>query len=369
MDCKIKEEGNEIGTIKWYKQIVPIAIYADKTVLGYKNGWLCKMSVSGEITKICPFFRTFVDRVKESSRLTSRMFRTDVKTSCILPCGDVYFFKNKTLYRYVDKTLKLEKVTSLQQGASTPLNITPALENSEYRVFWGDYFGNSDRKEVGIWGVDNNGTSALVYRFPAGSVRHIHNIVRDNERKGYFILTGDNDPQAGIYYSDACFSKVEPIFIGVQQARAVQGFVVDGTFLYATDSVSEQNFICKLEKDGEWIHKVVVPINGSCIYATRRGSTNYFSTTVESPEVDGHNKLMAMLSTKRGSGILSNDVEIVSVDKDFECKIIATFKKDALPYKLFQYGAITFPSALCANLVLYPVGVKKYDGVLGVLDL
>ena len=43
--------------------------------------------------------------------------------------------------------------------------------------------------------------------------------------------------------------------------------------------------------------------------------------------------------------------------------ILEKFKKDSLPMKLMQYGAIQFPKGITDELWCYPVAVKKYDGV------
>ena len=80
------------------------------------------------------------------------------------------------------------------------------------------------------------------------------------------------------------------------------------------------------------------------------------------------NMFLAYLSTKRGTGILSNHVEIISVDKQLNIKKEFVFEKDSLPYKLFQYGVVMFPPSLSETLVIYPVGVKKYDGHMGIMD-
>lgn len=357
-----------MSSIKWYKNIVPIAGYKDGQILGYKNGWLCIMTENGKMSNICSLSNSYVDHVKESNRLLARLFRRDIKTSCILESGDVFFFKDKHLYRFSKETTKLEKLYTLQQEVSIPLNITPALEETGCTVIWGDYSSNPARKEVNLWGVKDGEKPTVIYQFSAGSVRHIHNIIPDWTGNGYYIFTGDNDPQAGIYYADSSFHSIEPILIGIQQARAVQGFCIENGILYATDSVTEQNYICKLEKKEEWHHDIITPINGSCIYATCREKVFYFSTTVESPETDGQNKILAMISTKRGAGILSDKVQVIAVDDKFNTCSIAEFEKDFLPYKLFQYGAVTFPASQSKKLMIYPVGVQKYDGKLGVVN-
>ena len=53
---------------------------------------------------------------------------------------------------------------------------------------------------------------------------------------------------------------------------------------------------------------------------------------------------------------------LLNVKKELE------FEKDSLPYKLFQYGVVMFPPSLDEWLVFYPVGVKKYDGHMGIIE-
>lgn len=354
-------------TVKWLSRFSPIAVYEDGQILGYKKGWLYKINEKGDFQQICKMANSIVDQVKESIRVLVRLFRRDIKASCILETGEVYFFRSKILYKYNDKTHSLTDIVSIPQGKSTPLSIAPALKGTGYIVLWGDYCSNADRKEVNVWGLTDNKNVEIVYQFPAASIRHIHNIVPDVRGNGYYIFTGDNDEKAGIYYADALFENVEPIFIGNQQARAVQGFCIENGIIYATDSVTQRNYIFTLKKDAQWKQNTVCPINGSCIYACSRKDKVYFSTTVESPETEGQNHIVAMLSTKRGSGILSERVEVVSVDRRLNYQKEMEFTKDALPYKLFQYGAVMFPASKSENLVIYPVGVKKYDGRVGIV--
>ena len=357
--------------IEWYRGFVPIAGYDNNQILGYKNGRLCKMLQNGRISDICGFSNGLVGCIKESNRLLSRLFRTDIKSACVLKTRDVYFFKNKVLYRYKDGTTNIEIIYKLEKEMSTPLNIVSAIENTGYQLLWGDYWGNLERKAVTLWGLLNDDSVVPVYKFPAGSVRHIHNIIPNEKRDGYYIFTGDNESDAGIYQADVSFNCVEPILVGTQLARAVQGFGTEEGLVYATDSVMEQNYICRLRKKNEceWEQETVMPINGSCIYATQMGNELFFSTTVESPEVNDGNRLKALLSTKRGAGIKTDNVEIVSIDSNFNSKIVASFKKDVWPYKLFQYGVVVFPPSQSEDLLLYPVAVKKYDGKLGILSL
>lgn len=355
--------------IKWLRGFFPIVIYEDNQILGYQSGCLYKVNANGDLKQVCKMPVSFVDRIKESNRLFARLFRSDIKASCITESGEVYFFKNKTLYRYNDTTRMLMNIVSVPQDKSTPLNIAPALKDSGWEVLWGDYFSNENRKEVVIWGLTKDTNIKAVYRFPSTTIRHIHNIVRDVAGNGYYIFTGDNDEKAGIYYADSCFEYVVPVYVGKKKARAVQGFCIKGALLYATDLVSQRNYICILRKnDNKWEQKKIFPLNGSCIYACSKKGKVFFSTTVESPEIEGRNRFWAMLSTERGKGILTNKVELISIDNDLNVKCEMKFEKDSFPYKLFQYGVITFPASHSEKLVIYPIGVKKYDGQVGVVE-
>ena len=77
-----------------------------------------------------------------------------------------------------------------------PLNIchiddVPGFEPS-YVV--GDYFSNPNREDVKLYSRSKNDLEwKTAYVFPAGTIRHIHNIVPDKENQRVLILTGDDD--------------------------------------------------------------------------------------------------------------------------------------------------------------------------------
>ena len=354
-------------SVEWIGRYSPIAVLKNGQILVYSKGWLYKIDKHNNTHKICKLPYSLTDALKESNRLLYRMFRREIRTSCITESENVFFFKGNKLYIYSEKKEKVRFLYKIPEGKSTPLNILTAKKDTGYIVLWGDYFGNKNREAVHIWGITKKGEIEAVYSFPENTVRHIHNIIEDKYGEGYFIFTGDNDAKAGIYYADSHFIKITPLFIGNQMARAVQGVSTNEGLIYATDSVTEQNYICILSKKNNWEHRKIAPINGSCIYGTYNNGKMFFSTTVESPETNEHNYIMSLLSTRRGTGILSDKVELLCVDSDLKIESIMQFEKDTLPYKLFQYGVVKFTASLSDNLVIYPVGVKKCSGKLGII--
>ena len=203
-------------------------------------------------------------------------------------------------------------------------------------LYWGDYGANPNYEEINIYRLDNSLNLTIVYSFQAGSIRHIHNIIKDGS--GFIILCGDNESQAGIYRANADWSEVEPLKVGQQKYRAVVGFFHNGGLFYATDSVETENHLRLIEDDGT--EKILTAINGSCIYGGETKNYFLFSTTVESHEGGG---IRRMFSTQLGGGIKSKDVHILAVSKkDLSIRIIKKYKKDKWPMKLFQYGRAPF---------------------------
>lgn len=183
------------------------------------------------------------------------------------------------------------------------------------------------------------------------------------ESRQFWIMTGDNDKKAGIYRADCDFLRVEPINIGEQRYRAVVAFPYKDGIIYATDSVENENHLYVCESDNDYVARQLFPINGSCIYGTETKDYYVFSTTVEPPEGRG---IRALFSNKLGGGIKSRDVHLVTVAKRdlSDIRIVAKYRKDWLPMKLFQYGAVMFPSGQYRNedLLIFPVACKGVDG-------
>lgn len=356
-------------SIKWYGNQEPISLRPDGRIITYRNSAFYCVNMEGKAELLCSMDTTMGDGLKDCLRIVQRLLRRDIRCSCVDTEWKTYFFRKRNLYSLDFEKAEIKNIYTLNEKQSAPLNMTCTIVKSRYILLWGDYSGNDNRRQVNIYGLTNKQEVEVIYTFSEGQVRHIHNIVPDLEG-GYYVLTGDNDKSAGIYHADEGFKDVKPLYIGEQRSRAVQGFSTPEGFLYATDSVIAQNYICLLvmNSDGKWESKKLFPINGSCIYAVQYSDGYVFSTTVESPEVEGRNKIIAILSRKRGTGILSNQIDLIKVDKKLNTQLIAKFDKDKLPYKLFQYGAVMFPAGqkMSDRLVFYPVAVKGHDGKMGV---
>lgn len=301
-------------------------------------------------------FRIYPRNWKEATRLTSRFFRCEPKYA--LPLTDDVMLiagKRKILAVQLSNQCVKEVVTS-RENFSDPLNICPAQQ--KWLAVWGDYGSNPEHTDIRICGLTPSMDVQTIYTFVPGQIRHIHNII-PKQNGGYYIFTGDQENDAGIYVADAAFQDVKPVCVGQQCYRAVVGFDTPQGLLYATDAVNEPNYVYLLKPDGEL--QMICPLNGSCIYGTKHGQKYYFSTTVE-PDENNHG-ILSWLSYRCGKGILSDDVQVIEVDEYQNTKVIWQAQKDWLPMKLMQYGSVQFPKGTSNELWCYPVAVKRYDGV------
>jgi hypothetical protein len=232
-------------------------------------------------------------------------------------------------------------------------------------VFWGDYGRNTEHQEVKVYHLGKDHRISVVHTFPAGSVRHIHNIVEDDN--GFVLFVGDNETEAGIYKVNKDWSEVKPWKTGQQKYRAVVGYPYNGGVLYATDSVETENHLRFITAEGE--EKILAPLNGSCIYGCETKDDYLFSTTVEPHEGGG---LKSLFIDSLGGGIKSRDVTIIAFSKkDLTARQVASYRKDGWSMKLFQYGRCIFAGGQENQTVAWgsPVACKKYDGKTIMIEL
>ncbi len=325
-------------------------VYLDKKLYFFKNGKLWSVRNGG--------MKFVVDVIegswKDKYRVFIRLFRREPKFAVPVDEHRLILAGYRKLLLIDVNNKDVREIFVSREGFSDPLNICKAEKN--WIVVWGDYGSNPDHKAINIYGLKKDLSVETIYSFSPGLIRHVHNILPKVDG-GYYVFTGDQEKNAGIYSADSSFKDIYPVLIGKQQYRAVVGFATSKGLLYATDAVNERNSIY-LMKDGE--PKEICGLNGSCIYGTEYQGAYFFATTVEPDEnIRG---ITSWVSRKRGAGILSDEVTLVKVDLDMNVTEVLKYKKDNWPMKLMQYGAIQFPHGDSDDLWIYPIAVKKVDG-------
>jgi len=192
-------------------------------------------------------------------------------------------------------------------------------------VYYGEYRRNAERSPIHIYASSDTGaTWESVYEFK--DVRHIHGVFCDPYTGIFWITTGDDDSECGIWNTGDNFGTVNKVFFGTQMCRAVTLLFTEKYILYASDSPVESNFVFRFTRDGLKTEKLV-PVISSVFYGAVYKDNIFFSTACEPSVVNAMDRSEVVVSSDGGDSWFSF----------FE------LKKDPLSIKLFQYGNVLFP--------------------------
>ena len=192
-------------------------------------------------------------------------------------------------------------------------------------VYWGEYFDNRERAEVHIYASTDRGeTWQVAYTFPAGSIRHVHNIVYDRWGDCLWILTGDEESECKVLRATCDLRSVEVVLSGNQQARAVAAIPMPDALYLSTDTPFEQNHILRLSRAGSV--EEVAGLSSSSIFGCGVGEAIFFSTMVEPSAVNP-----------------SREVQLVGSADKSNWQALARWQKDKWPMRYFQYGNALLP--------------------------
>jgi len=310
---------------------------------------------------LCKFPITFKSFISNYSLALRRLFRSDIRYGFL--SSDNLILVKSGIFRIFNLS-KREWIESIRiPRGSRPLNMVhfQNVDGFTNGIYFGEYFSNPSKEECHIYRLEDSKLEK-VYTFPKGKINHIHNLIVDRFQNCIWILVGDFDDSAAIYKATNDFNTVERICYGSQQYRSCVAYPTEKGLVYATDSQFEQNKICLLHKiEDQWTSEILHEINGPCIYGTKIDKNQYFSTAVEA--INSGNRFKKYLRNKKGPGIIKNQTEIIEGSLDSGYKTIYSNKKDNLPFMLFQFGNILFPSGInkTGKLIFTNIGSKKHD--------
>ena len=242
------------------------------------------------------------------------------------------------------------RVTHRIQRGTRPLHITAVPSGN---IYWGEYFDNPERAEVHIYVSTDRGRAwQTAYTFPAGSIRHVHNIIYDRWGDCLWILTGDEGAECKVLRASCDLRSVEAVLAGNQQARAVAAIPTQEGLYLSTDTPFEKNHIYRLDRAGNI--EQVGDLPSSSIFGCRVGETKFFSTMVEPSTVNTSSEVQIVGSTR---GLKDKPRE------GTPWQPLACWKKDRLPMRYFQYGNAFFPDGENATnfLAATTIAVKTDD--------
>lgn len=275
-------------------------------------------------------------------RLLRRLGRLDMRELIRVPTGALLGISQRQIIALSHDGSEIRPVFQVS-GGGRPKGF--ALTPSGH-LFVGEYWGNPRRQALRIWGsTDGGGTWDLAHTLPAGSAKHIHNIIWDEHRLGLWVLTGDGDGECALLFTADEFQTVTEIIRGGQMVRACHLFCRPEGVYYGTDTERAANWFVHLEVTTGKIH-TIQPLPGSCIYAARLADRYWLSTSVEPSKVNQERRPALWTSPD-----LHRWTKVVEFDKDW------------WPGEYFGFGSVILPrvQGACPWLVFSAVAVKQHD--------
>lgn len=275
-------------------------------------------------------------------RLLRRLGRLDVRELVAAPGGGLLGIFQKSIIAINRESGEIRPVFQVPEGGR-PRGF--ALAPSGH-LFVGEYWGNPRRQSLRLWASTDHGeTWALAQTLPAGRAKHIHNIIWDEYRQGFWVLTGDRDGESALLFSSDEFRTISEVARGSQMVRACHVFCRPEGLYYGTDTERAANWFVHLELPAGRLHKIQ-PLPGSCIYAARMADHYWLSTAVEPSKIN-HDRKPALW---------------FSADLHRWTKLVE-FHKDWWPGEYFGFGRVVLPAVQgnCPVVAFSSVAVQKSD--------
>lgn len=275
------------------------------------------------------------------NRLTNRMLRTGFHCVSFLNDGRIVAILAKTIAVLDPGETRFRRTWKVQRG-NRPRGtaVTP-----EGWIFWGEYFRNPGRDPVHVYGsYDRGETWDVVYTFPIGSIKHVHNILYDKWEDCLWMITGDERNEPKILRVSKDWSVIDVVREGTQQDRAATMIITQDDIYYATDTPHEQNHIYRMNKRNGNVQKIA-STSGPAMWSCKSNGAMFFSSAAEPGRY--YYPAACIWGSKDGN---------------FWNKLIE-WQKDALHPRFFQYGNVILPKGETQKKILAATGmaVNEFD--------
>jgi hypothetical protein len=326
--------------VHYYDTKSRLKIYSEGRTFGieYKDDtYSFKISLSIILTVLSGF------------RLTRRLFRLDKSNA--YPLFDIDNNLESIVFIYQSKvylwTKQVIKETYTLEGCRNVMHQAIA-ECGDGFLYFGEYGSNQTRASVPVYRSIDRGLSwQVIYRFKAGSIKHIHAIQWDPVESKLWVSTGDFDNECKIVIANSNFSDLEFLGDGSQTWRTCHIFFEADYVIWGMDSQLEQCYIIKCDRTSRDIVKLS-KITGPAWYGRKWIDNQYLITT----------------SVEPGVNCLDNKVKVYVSDDLHNWRVLCQFKKDIFNPVYFKFGSIGFSEGNegMADFYFHFEAIEKLDG-------
>jgi hypothetical protein len=294
-----------------------------------------------------------------ASWIAQRVVRASIYRMRVLPDGGrVYVFKGG-VYRQAPGETTASRTYTVERG-SRPVSL--AVSDDGFVVF-GEYWTNNSREPVRVFGSSDGGASwCEVHRFERGAIRHVHGISFDPWEKKFWISAGDEGDENRLMRASVDFSEIEIVRKGGQQNRFYSTLVLEHHLVTATDTPSEKNHICMVDKRTGELTRVAA-IENTSFYNCVVGGAVFVSTNAEPSDVNDVNASHVWLGRPdRGEWRRVGSFPVDFLDR--------VSRVPGIPRGLFQIPRMFFPEGDNPGTVLacHALGVGPHSDAMLCFD-
>lgn len=292
----------------------------------------------------------FKEQLISTSPLATRILREGIHFFLPMQNGHLLMVRNKLLFKKDGSDYKVVLDTF---NGSRPLNICKASNGS---LYFGEYFSNANRGEVKIFTSQDGENWGVAYAFKPNTIRHVHGIYEDSYRNGFWVLTGDEDDESALWFTNDGFKTLTPLGKGSQRARAVGIIPTEKGIIVPMDSPFQVNYIQLFEPEAEKFNDLV-QIGGSAFHAQKYGDIHLVTTVTEPSPVN-----------------ITNAAYLYGSLDGENWKLIEAFRRDIFPVKYQNYTRyseielLPFDESSSKYIFAYARAVAKYDNCMLCFD-
>ncbi|MBO2556086.1 hypothetical protein [Shewanella algae] len=334
MNIRVKKE-----IVHFFDEVADVRIVSTANNFSlYEKGKETQISVKLSVAKA----------FAKSSRLLRRLLRLDksnvypvikgssVQCLIIIYQGKVYRW---TKDKGVIQVLEMDDCRNVMHNAIT--------ESSNGDIYFGEYGSNKDRSHpVHVFrSVDQGETWQVVFSFPAGKIKHIHNVQWDPFSKSIWVSTGDLDGESYLLQANEDFTSLRWYGDGTQKWRTCHLFFTENSVVWGMDSPLAQCKLLKMDRHTEKLTELG-DLSGPAWYGKKFTDVGYFLSTSVEPGIN--------CEDNKSKIYFSKDLE--------NWKVCFAAPKDRYHPVFFKFGSIFFSGGSDRSFYVGFEALKGYDG-------
>jgi hypothetical protein len=278
-------------------------------------------------------------------RLGRRAFRLD-KCNVIPVDKNLVIIRQGLVYHYDTKVQCLTPTLKLKNCRNVLHQSILVTENSD--IYFGEYGNNASRAAVPVYRSQDGGKSwHIIFKFPAGTIKHVHGCYWDPFEQKIWVFTGDFAGECHLLCADQDFNQLEWVGDGQQVYRTCNAFFEPDSIHWIMDSQLEDSYHIRMDRKTRQVEKVSL-FPGPVWYIKKLSDGCYLAATAQEIGPGVHDRYSHIM--------LSRDLT--------RWEDVFKVSHDGLPKRFFKFGVIGFAdgSQSSQGFYMFAEALTRMDG-------